>query len=66
MAKAAFTPALQAEYERLFNSCIIPSKNLPSVEKLNDQLIGNAPRYPSAPGFFAKAKMDPSDFSSEK
>ncbi len=61
MAKAAFTPALQAEYERLFNSCIIPSKNLPSVEKLNDQLIGNAPRYQSVadqlgiPWFFIAA-----------
>ncbi len=47
MAKITFTPALQAEYERLFNSCIIPPKNLPIVEKLNNQLIGNATRYQS-------------------
>lgn len=45
MAKVAFTPALQAEYERLFNSCIISPKNLASVEKLNEQLKNNAARY---------------------
>lgn len=47
MAKVAFTSALRAEYERLFNSCIIPPKNLPSVEKLNGQLTGNTSRYQS-------------------
>lgn len=47
MAKVAFTSALQTEYERLFNSCIIPPKNLPIVEKLNNQLIGNTTRYQS-------------------
>jgi lysozyme family protein len=47
MAKVAFTPALKAEYERLFNSCIILPKNMPTVETLNQQLIGNRARYQS-------------------
>lgn len=61
MAKATFTPVLQAEYERLFNSCILSSKNLASIENLNKQLIGNATRYQSVaeqlgiPWFFIAA-----------
>ena len=47
MAKVTFTSALQAEYDRLFNSCIIPAKNLPIVENLNNQLISNMARYQS-------------------
>lgn len=47
MAKVAFTSALRAEYENLFNSCIIPSKILSSVEKINQHLLNNRPRYQS-------------------
>jgi lysozyme family protein len=50
MAKVAFTSALKTEYERLFNSCIIPPKNLPIVEKLDEQLIGNTARYQNVSG----------------
>ena len=45
MAKVTFTPALKAEYEKLFNSCIINPNNLAAVEKLAQQLIGNTARY---------------------
>ena len=45
MAKVNLTPALRAEYEALFNSCVIRPERAAAVEKLVDALMANQARY---------------------
>ena len=45
MAKVSFTPALSAEYENLFNTCVITDGRLPEVEAVIAKLLTNQSRY---------------------
>lgn len=45
MAGVPFTPALRAEYEKLFETCVIRPERAAEVEKLVNQLSANQSRY---------------------
>lgn len=45
MATVSLTPALRAEYENLFNTCVIRPERAAAVEKLIDTLVANRARY---------------------
>ncbi len=47
MAKVSLTAALRAEYETLFNTCVIRSNRAGSVQSLVNKLLGNRGRYES-------------------
>lgn len=45
MATVSLTPALRAEYENLFNTCVIRPERAAAVERLIDTLVANRARY---------------------